>query len=115
MNAPSPFSDLTVVLRDVRGGLGLWCTRGVLGHALALLLWARLSGVSLRMERLAARFAAGRLWRRVGVAGIGVAKPGRVAGDGAAALAWSVRVVGSAGGLAGGGVRISASDDFREA
>jgi hypothetical protein len=34
-----------------------------LAHALGLVLWARFAGVSLKMERLAARFAAGRLWR----------------------------------------------------
>ncbi len=66
LNASSPFSDLTVVLRNLRGALGLWCTRGVLGHALALILHARLAGVGLRMERLVARFAAGRLWRVAG-------------------------------------------------
>lgn len=74
VNPPSPFLDLPVVLRNLRGALGLWCTRGVLGHALALVVWARLSGVCLQMERLSLLFAAGRLRRRV--AGVRLARCG---------------------------------------
>lgn len=78
MSPNSPFSDLTVVFRNLRHGLGLWCGRGVLAHALGLLLWARFAGVSLKMERLAARFAAGRLWRvadRTQGSGTGLDRP----------------------------------------
>lgn len=59
--SPSPHSDLSVVLRSLRGALGGWCARRVLGHVLVFLLYARLSDICLRMERLAARFMAGRL------------------------------------------------------
>jgi hypothetical protein len=39
-------------------------------HVLGLLLWSRVSGVILRMERLAARFVAGRLVRGVAHGGV---------------------------------------------
>ncbi len=54
---------MSAVLLALRDALGGWCGRGLLGHALGLVVWARLSGVCLRMERLAERFLAGRVWR----------------------------------------------------
>ena len=104
--SPSPFLNLTVVLRGLRGALGGFCARGVLGHALALILWARLSGVCLRMERLAGRFLAGRVRRVVGRVPLCVAACDGAGGDGAggdragraavfpARFAWLVRQVG---------------------
>ncbi len=77
---PSSYLDLSVVLRSVRGALGGWCARGVLGHALGLILYARLAGVCLRMERLAVRFAAGRLWRVAARVRVGSAISGGRAG-----------------------------------
>jgi hypothetical protein len=51
------------VLRNLRGDVGGWCARGLLSQILGFLLVARLGAVLLRMERIAARFLAGRCWR----------------------------------------------------
>ena len=59
---PSPFLNLLIVLRNLRGAVGGFCGRGVVSHALGLLLVARLGMVILRMERMTARFVAGRGW-----------------------------------------------------
>jgi hypothetical protein len=61
--SPSPFLNLLVVLRNLRGAIGGFCGRGVVSHALGFLLFARLGLVMLRMERLSARFLAGRVSR----------------------------------------------------
>jgi len=52
------------VLGALRGAVGGWTVRGVLSHVLALLLYRRLGEVCRKIERLAARFQAGQLWRR---------------------------------------------------
>ncbi len=62
-SSPSPYLDLSTVIRALRGALGGWGVRGLLGQALVLLLYQRLGGICGRMERLVARFHAGRLWR----------------------------------------------------
>jgi hypothetical protein len=62
------------VLRALREAVGGWCGRGLVGHALGLLLYSRLAGICGRMERMIARFEAGRLWRRTPVVGIGRAE-----------------------------------------
>ena len=67
--SPSPFSELSVVIRAMRGAVGGWGGRGFLSGVLALLLFRRLGEICGQIERLAARFQAGRLWCRV---------PGRV-------------------------------------
>jgi hypothetical protein len=67
--SPSPFSELSVVIRCLRGAVGGWGGRGFLSGVLALLLFRRLGEICGQIERLAARFQAGRLWCRV---------PGRV-------------------------------------
>jgi hypothetical protein len=56
----STFLNLSVVLRGLRGAVGGW---GLLGSGLILLLHQRLGGICGKMERLAQRFEAGRLWR----------------------------------------------------
>jgi hypothetical protein len=61
--SPSPYLDLSVVIRCLRGAVGGWGGRGLLGQALVMLLYHRLGGICGKMERLAARFQAGRLWR----------------------------------------------------
>lgn len=61
--SPSPYSNLSAVLRALVGAMGGWRVRGLLSQALMLLLYRRLSGIYGQMERLASRFAAGRLWR----------------------------------------------------
>ena len=66
MNSPapsSPYLDLSVILRAVRGELGGWHLRGMLSHVLMMLLYRRLGEVCQKMERLVARFQAGRLWQ----------------------------------------------------
>jgi hypothetical protein len=60
----SPALSLPFVLRALRDGLGRWCGRGVLTAALAWLVYQRVGAIVGRLERLAARFAAGRLVRR---------------------------------------------------
>ena len=66
MNTPassSPYLDLTAVIRALRGAVGGWGGRGLLGQALVMLLYRRLGGICGKMERLSQRFLAGRLWR----------------------------------------------------
>ncbi len=58
---PSPFLSLSAVIRGLRGAVGGWGVRGLLATALVLLLYRRLGQIGLRMERLVARFQAGRL------------------------------------------------------
>ena len=62
--SPSPYADLSVVIRALRGSVGGWGLRGLLSQALAMLLYRRLGGICGQMERLSQRFQAGRLWRR---------------------------------------------------
>ena len=62
--SPSPFSELSVVIRAMRGAVGGWGGRGFLSGVLALLLFRRLGEICGQIERLAARFQAGRLWCR---------------------------------------------------
>ncbi len=59
--AASPFLRLSAVIRGLRGSVGGWSGLGWLGAALGLLLYRRLGQISVRMERMAARFAAGTL------------------------------------------------------
>lgn len=62
---PAPaFSNLSDVLRALRGLVGCWHLQGWLSAALMVLLHRRLAEIGRRMERMAARFEAGRLWRR---------------------------------------------------
>jgi len=77
--SPTPFLDLSTVLRGLRGAVGGWGGRGLLSQVLAMLLYRRLGGICGQMERLCLRFQAGRLWRRVArsVAVEGVAADGR--------------------------------------
>ena len=63
--SPSPYSDLPDVIRAVRGAVGGWGLRGWLSQALVWLVYRRLGVVAGKMERLAQRFQAGRLWRIV--------------------------------------------------
>jgi len=60
----SPYLDLSVLLRAMRGEVGGWTVRGLLSQLLALLLFQRLDEICGKIERLAARFQAGRLWQR---------------------------------------------------
>ena len=59
-----PSVQLSAVIRAVQGLVGGWHLRGLLSQALMVLLHRRLSEICAKMERTAARFAAGRLWRR---------------------------------------------------
>ena len=61
--SPSPYLDLSTVIRALRGAVGGWAGRGFLSAALALLLFRRLGEICGKMERLSQRFQAGRLWR----------------------------------------------------
>ena len=56
----------------MRAAVGGWGGRGFLSGVLALLLFRRLGEICSKMERLAQRFQAGRLWFRVAGAGAGV-------------------------------------------
>ena len=60
-SSPSPYLDLTTVIRCVRAAVGGWGGRGLLSAALTLLLFRRLGGICVEFERLVARFQAGRL------------------------------------------------------
>jgi len=57
----SPYQTLSAVLRELRGAVGGWTVRGLLSEVLALLLYRRLGEICGKIERLAARFQAGRL------------------------------------------------------
>jgi hypothetical protein len=91
----SAFSDLSCVLRALLGQIGLW--HGVLGGALVLLVYRRVSSVCAQMERLVGRFEAGTL--RAGVAS-GARAARDLGARGAATrvwpggFAWLVRLVG---------------------
>jgi len=61
--SPSPYLDLTAVIRALRGSVGGWGGRGLLGQVLVMLLYRRLGGICGKIERLCQRFQAGRLWR----------------------------------------------------
>ncbi len=62
--SPSPYQNLSTVIRALRGSLGDWGARGFLNQALMFLLYRRLFVICEKMERLVQRFQAGRLWRR---------------------------------------------------
>jgi hypothetical protein len=64
--SPSPYSDLSVVIRALRGALGGWGLRGLLSQVLVMLLYRRLGGICGQMERLSQRFQAGKLGRLTG-------------------------------------------------
>ena len=57
----SAYQGLSVVLRTLMVAVGAWGGRGLLRPVLTLLLWGRVSRIRVRMERLVARFEAGRL------------------------------------------------------
>jgi len=59
----SPSLSLFDVFHALRGQVGAWSVRGWLSAALGLLLYRRLGEMMGRMERLTARFRAGRLRR----------------------------------------------------
>jgi len=61
----SPYLSLSAVLRALRGDVGGWTVRGVLSEVLSLLLYRRLGEICGKIERLAARFQAGRLRLRM--------------------------------------------------
>ena len=105
----SPFLGLPIVLRGLRGALGDWCGRGFLSAVLTLLVYRRVAEICGKMERLAVRFAAGRVWRivgrteaqsgaQLGVGGAGSAgvRGARVCGERVwpARFAWLVRMAG---------------------
>lgn len=52
-----------MMLSNLRAALGAWQVRCLLSLPLTVLLYVRLGVVLRQMERLAARFQAGRLWR----------------------------------------------------
>ena len=83
------------MLRALRGEVGGWHLRGLLSHVVMMLLYRRIGEICGKIERLAARFQAGRLWRRAPRARAGV----RVAAKTGARIwpgrfAWLVRVAG---------------------
>ncbi len=77
----SPFLSLSDVIRGLRESLGGWSVLGWLSTAVTLLVHRRLGQICVQMERMAARHAAGRLWRpgpRVAPVSPGVTKVDRV-------------------------------------
>ena len=68
----SPYLSLAAVLNALRGAVGGWGKRGLFNQVLMLLLYRRLGEICRKMERLAARFQAGRLWTRVPRAHVGM-------------------------------------------
>lgn len=65
MNSPaSPFLSLAVLIRLLRGSVAAWGGAGWLSAPLVWLLHRRLGQIGQRMEGLASRFLAGRVWRR---------------------------------------------------
>ena len=96
LSAPSsPYQTLSAVLRALRGELGGWTVRRLLSEVLALLLYRRLGEICGKIERLAARFQAGRLWQHAPRTRAGtrhVAKTGARIWPGR--FAWLVRAAG---------------------
>jgi hypothetical protein len=93
--APSPYQALPAVLRALRGEVGGWTVRKLLSEVLAWLLYRRLGAICGKIERLVARFQAGRLWLRKPGARVGVraaAKTGARIWPGR--FAWLVRAAG---------------------
>ena len=91
----SPYQTLPAVLRALRGEVGGWTVRRLLSEVLALLLYRRLGEICGKIERLVARFQAGRLWRLTPAAGArksGAAKTGVRIWPGRSA--WLVRAAG---------------------
>lgn len=84
------------MVRGLRHEVAAWGGRGWLCTALTLLLHGRLGVLCATMERLAARFAAGSVWRRVAAADTGArAVPARRAASvWPRRRAWLVRLVG---------------------
>jgi hypothetical protein len=62
--ATSPFASLSAVIRALREAVAAWGGRGWLAAALVWLVHRRLGEIGRRMERMAARFQAGRLTQR---------------------------------------------------
>jgi hypothetical protein len=58
-----PIQSLPEVIRALRAAVATWGGRRLLSTALVLLVYRRLGEISRRMEGLASRFQAGRLWR----------------------------------------------------
>ena len=93
--APSPYQALPAVLRALRCEVGGWTVRKLLSEVLAWLLYRRLGAICGKIERLVARFQAGRLWLRKPGARVGVraaAKTGARIWPGR--FAWLVRAAG---------------------
>ena len=61
----SPILSLSAVLNALRGAVGGWSKRGLFNTLLAMLLHRRLADITTKFERLALRFQAGLLRRRV--------------------------------------------------
>ena len=83
------------MLRALRGEVGGWTVRKLLSEVLAWLLYRRLGAICGKIERLVARFQAGRLWLRKPGARVGVraaAKTGARIWPGR--FAWLVRAAG---------------------
>jgi hypothetical protein len=69
--SPSPYFDLTAVLRAMRAAVGGWGGQRFLAAALTVLLFGRLGQICRDFERLSQRFQDGRLRRILGRAGRG--------------------------------------------
>ena len=92
---PSPYQTLSAVLRALRSEVGGWTVRKLLSEVLALLLYRRLGEICGKIERLAARFQAGQLWRRTPGARADVRKAGKTgARIWPGRFAWLVRAAG---------------------
>ena len=77
---PSPYLNLSAVLRALRGEVGGWTMRRMLSEALAWLLYRRLGEICGKIERLVVRFQAGRLWQRAPRAGAGMRNAAKTGG-----------------------------------
>ena len=89
--SPSPSQDLSSIISAVRAMVGGWRRQGLLSQTLMFLLYNRLGKILWSMERLAARFAAGKL-RRLAPR-VRVAKPSavKVATEPAPVRVWPTR------------------------
>ena len=106
--SPSPYSDLAVVIRAVRGSVGGWVGLRLLDSVLGLLLFGRLGRICGQIERLCQRFQAGRLWRmpaRAVVAGPRVSQA-RVALRWPARFGWLLRAAAWRAAVYGGQLRV---------
>ena len=93
--SPSPIERFAIVIGALRQAVAAWGGRGVLQRVVVFLLYRRLAEICGRFERLAVRFASGRVLRReVGAGRVAVVRRGSCERVLPVRFGWLVRVAG---------------------